>query len=84
MQLAEAGLGDDVGQVGVWMLSVCEVEVSLCDVNHLYLLHLQRANAAGNFHRQLVLHRENVDHHRLETRGGMGGLILQYAQSLYW
>lgn len=78
MQRAKAGLGDDVGQVGVWLLSVCEVEVTLRDVNHLRLLHLQRADAAGNFHRQLVLHRENVHHHRLETRGGGQGLNPEY------
>lgn len=68
MQRAEAGLRDDVGQVCVWMLSVSEVEVSRGDVNHLRLLHRQRADAAGHFHRQLVLHRENLDHHGLDHR----------------
>lgn len=72
MQWAEAGLRDDVGQVSVWMLSVSEVEVSLSDVNHLRLLHRQRANAARNLHGQLVLHREHVDHHRLDPQGGEG------------
>lgn len=72
MQWAEAGLCDDVGQVCVWMLSVGEVEVSLSDVNHLRLLHRQRAGAAGNLHRQLVFHRENMDHHRLDPQGGEG------------
>ncbi len=70
MQWAEARLCDDIGHVCVWMFSVCEVEVSLSDVNHLRLLHRQRANAAGNFHRQLVLHRENLDHHRLDPQTG--------------
>lgn len=65
MQWAEAGLRDDVGQVCVWMLSVDEVEVSLGNVNHLRLHHRQRVNTAGDLSRQLVLHRENVDHHRL-------------------
>lgn len=49
------------------MLSVCEVKVSLGDVNHLRLLHCQRADAAGNFDWHLVLHREHVHHHRLHT-----------------
>lgn len=51
------------------MLAVREVELSLGDVNHLRLLNRQRADAAGSFHRQLVLHRENMDHHRLDPRG---------------
>lgn len=68
MQWAEAGLRDDIGQVCVWVLSVSEVEVSLSDVNHLRLLHRQRADTAGHFHRQLVLHREDVDHHRLDPQ----------------
>lgn len=51
MHWAEAGLGDDVGQVGVGMLSVCEVEVSLSQIHHVRLLHHQRANAARNLHR---------------------------------
>lgn len=68
MQWAEAGLCDDVGQVCVWVLSVSEVEVSLSDVNHLRLLHHQGAGAAGHFYRQLVLHREDVDHHRLHPQ----------------
>jgi len=70
MQWAEAGLRDDVGQVCVWMLSVDEVEVSLGNVNHLRLHHRQRVNTAGDLSRQLVLHRENVDHHRLDRKEG--------------
>lgn len=68
MHRAEAGRCDDVGQVCVRMLSVSEVEVSLGDVNHLRLLHRQRANAARHFQRQLVLHRENMEDHRLDHR----------------
>lgn len=74
MQWAEAGLRDDVGQVCVWMLSVGEVEMSLGDVNHLRLLHCQRAHAAGDFHRQLVLHWENMDHHSLDPQRGDGSV----------
>lgn len=70
VQWAEAGLRDDVGQVRVWMLSVSKVEVSPSDVNHLRLLHGQRAHAVGDLRWQLVLHRENVDHHRLDAQGG--------------
>lgn len=46
MHWAEAGLRDDVAQVGVRMFSVGEVQLSLSDVNNLRLLHGQRANAA--------------------------------------
>lgn len=68
MQRAEAGLRDAVGQVCVWLLSVSEVQLSLGDVNHLGLLHRQSADGAGHLGRQLVLHREHVDHHRLDPQ----------------
>lgn len=72
MHWAEAGLCDDVGQACIGMFSVSEVQVSLCDMNHVSLLHRQRANGTGNFCRQLVLHGEHVDHHRLEPGQPLG------------
>lgn len=70
MHWAEAGLRDDIGEISIWVLLVYEMKVSLGDVNNFCLLNCQRANAAGNLHRQLVLHREHVNHHRLDTGGG--------------
>lgn len=66
-QWTEAGPRDHKSQVGVWVLLVHEVELSLSDMNHLGLFHCQRANAAVNFHGQLVLHWEHLDHHSLYT-----------------
>lgn len=68
MQWAEAGLCDDIGQVCVWVLGISEVKVSLGDVYHFRLLHRQSTGATGHIHRQLVLHRENMDHHRLDAQ----------------
>lgn len=74
MQRVDAGLCDDVAQVCVWMLTVGEVEVSLSDMNYLRLPNRQGANAAGDLHRQLVLHREHMDHHRLDPQRGKGSM----------
>ena len=68
MQRAEAGLRDTVGQVCVWLLSVSEVQLSLGNVNHLSLLHHQSADGAGRLSRELVLHWEHMDHHRLDPQ----------------
>lgn len=80
MHWAEAGPGDDVGQVGVRLLAVGEVQVSLRQVNHLRLPHRQRANGAGSLRRQLVLHREHMDHHCL--RGGGGHVTMTTAANI--
>lgn len=62
---AETGLRDEVHQVSVWVLRGLEVKVALCDVNKLCLFKCDGTDCAGDFHWQLVLHREHVDHHCL-------------------